>query len=64
MCFVKRVPFSQPESIVCVLHSVESAGCSSLNVRDLIVKHLHAKQKPPIATACRGRLFRCSMLSM
>lgn len=64
MCFVKRVPSSQPESVVWVLHSVESAGCSSLDVRDLVVKHLHAKQKPSVTTACRGWSFRRSMKSM
>lgn len=33
-----------PGRIVCVLHSVESTGCSSLDVGDLIVKHLHTRQ--------------------
>lgn len=41
MHFLKKVPSSLPDRIVCVLHSIESAGGSSLNVGDLIVKHLH-----------------------
>lgn len=34
-----------PERIVCVLHGVKPAGCSTLDVGDLIVEHLHGGHK-------------------
>lgn len=46
----KKVPSSLPDRVVCVLHSVEAACCSSLNVGDLIVKHLHTRQKLSFTT--------------
>lgn len=49
--FLENVASSLPDRIVCVLNSVESTGCSSFNVGDLIVEHLHTRQRVSFTTA-------------
>lgn len=49
---VETAPWSLPEGVVCVLHCVESASCSSLNVRDLIVKHLQPGKNKIFTSVC------------
>lgn len=57
MCFSENAASSLPDRIVCVLHSVESTSCSSLNVGDLIVKHLHTKRNQSFTTALSSWRF-------
>lgn len=47
---------SLPQGILVVLHSVEPAGCSSLDVRDLVVKNLQTSQNKSISESLQSHV--------
>lgn len=54
-----RGPNSLPDRVVCVLHSEKPTGCSSLNVGDLVIKHLHTRNTSACHRSTTGWCVYC-----